>query len=64
MSDHKQDLDFDTLVSSGSSLAYIWNNVNEKESVKRDHRYKRRGGRLTGPTADLLKHQVKLAIER
>ena len=64
MSDNQQDLDFDTLVSSGSSLAYIWNNVNKKESVKRDHRYKKRGGRLTGPTADLLKHQVKLAIEK
>ena len=63
MSDCEQNMNFNTLVSSGSSLAYIWNNVHKDKRVKKDQRYKVLGGRITGHSADKLKNQIRSAIQ-
>ena len=62
MSDYIQKPDFTQLVTTGSSLAFLWNNVSSDPVVKRDTRYKISGGRITGETSEDLRQQIKQAV--
>ena len=62
MSDYIQKPDFTQLVTTGSSLAFLWNNVSSDPVVKRDTRYKKSGGRITGETSENLRQKIIQAI--
>ena len=54
---------WENLVSTGSSLAYIWNNTHSNPSVRADTKYKIRGGRITGENRKELQEEVIKAIQ-
>ena len=54
---------WENLVSTGSSLSYIWNDTHSNQSVRTDTKYKIRGGRITGENRHELQEEVIKAIQ-